>query len=188
MGKAKSSRNSKNFQSFFRSMEKSGIKSEFKENLKNMQIFSEASAADPRIKLCPRLAGVGPQRDYSIRPAWPAGGLGLFAATGASVREISPLVRRAVYAFIPRFCDRLHLPSRPRTSRQWWRWRGRNRRRSPPCRTRPTVRSSRLGRGLSRQMPRRLNTFPSAPMMRTLMSVFGMAVSFPFISFSARCL
>ncbi len=47
-------------------MEKSGIKSEFKENLKNMQIFSEASAVDTIIKICPRLAGVGPQRDYSI--------------------------------------------------------------------------------------------------------------------------
>ena len=34
-----------------------------------LQIFSEASAADPRIKLCPRLAGLGPRRDYSIRPA-----------------------------------------------------------------------------------------------------------------------
>ena len=63
------SRNSKNFRSFFRSVEKSEVKSEFKENLKNMQIFSGASAADPRIKLCPRLAGLGPRRDYSIRPA-----------------------------------------------------------------------------------------------------------------------
>ena len=67
--KAKSNRNSKKFRSFFRSMEKNEVKSEFKENLKNMQIFSGASAADPRIKLCPRLAGLGPRRDYSIRPA-----------------------------------------------------------------------------------------------------------------------
>jgi len=59
----------RNFNLFFRSMEKNEVKSEFKENLKNMQIFSGASAADPRIKLCPRLAGLGPRRDYSIRPA-----------------------------------------------------------------------------------------------------------------------
>ena len=49
--------------------------------------------------------------------------------------------------FSPR--PRIHPPSRPRTSRRWWRGRGCNRRRSPPCRTRPTVRSSRPGRGLS---------------------------------------
>ena len=45
-----------------------GLARDFGE-LENLQIFSEASAADVIIKIRPHLAGLGPRRDYSIRPA-----------------------------------------------------------------------------------------------------------------------
>ena len=65
----KASRFYRNNRYFFCSTARGEVKSEFKEKLENMQIFSEASAADAIIKICPRLAGNGSVCDYAMRPA-----------------------------------------------------------------------------------------------------------------------
>ena len=41
-----------------------GVKSKFEKKEENLHIFSGASAADPVIKICPCLAGLGPRIDY----------------------------------------------------------------------------------------------------------------------------